>query len=259
MSELAALQGRFMRWLLQGDPELAADVADDGRLPLQTRLEVYRNAYGLRLAEALADSYPAVHTLLGDARFDALARSYIEAHPSTYRSIRWFGDRLAAYLAERAPWCEQPILAEMAAFEWALRDAFDAADAAPLARADLAALPPQAWAGLRLDFHPSVQRLDLQWNTVQLWQAIDDGREPVAPERGPYPVGWVIWRRELRTWFRSLEVDEAWALDRMRAGAPFAEVCAGLVEWIDEAYVPERAAALMARWLIDGKVIGAHA
>ncbi len=99
-------------------------------------------------------------------------------------------------------------------------------------------------------------RLDLAWNTVRLWQAIDAQEAPIPPEPLAHPVGWVIWRRDLRTWFRSLEADEAWALDRMHEGWPFAEVCAGLLEWIDEPSVPERAAGLITRWLADGMITG---
>ncbi len=257
MPDLSGVQQRFVDWLLHTDPAFAGDVADDGRIPLETRLGIYRNAYALRLMEALMDAYPALHTLLGDARFEDLARAYIDAHPSSYRSIRWFGDRMAAFLRDRPPYREQPVLAEMAAFEWALRGAFDAADVRPLTRAALAGIPPEAWAGLRFVFHPSLARLDLGWNVPRLWRAIDAGEAPVPPEAAEYPVGWAIWRRDLRTWFRSLEVDEAWALDRMRAGAAFAEVCAGLAEWIDEPYVPERAAGFVAQWLGDGLIVTA--
>ena len=253
--DLPRIQKRFLDWLLQGDRSFAADVADGGRIPLDTRLAIYRNAYVLRLVEALADSYPALHTLVGDDAFDALARAYIELHPSTYRSIRWFGDRMADFLRRHPPYREQPVLAEMAAFEWALRGAFDAADTPSLAREVLAALPSDAWAGLRFAFHPSLSRLDLSWNAPRLWQAIDAGEAPILPEENPHPIGWLVWRNDLRTWFRSLEVDEAWAIDRMREGTPFAEVCAGLTEWIDEDWVPERAAGFVAQWLGDGLIV----
>jgi len=255
MPELATLQHHFVDWLLEGDEGFAADVLDDGRLPLATRLGIYRNAYRVRLQEALMDSYPALHTLLGDARFEALTLDYIQAHPSAFRSIRWFGDRMAEHLRTHADYRDQPVVAEMALFEWSLRSVFDAADATPMEQAVLAALAPERWAGLRLAFHPSLRSLELEWNPVRLWQAIDAGEPPLAPQRADYPMSWILWRRELRSYFRSLEVDEAWALAQMRAGADFASVCAGLSEWIDEANVPARAASFIAGWLQEGLLI----
>ena len=56
-------------------------------------------------------------------------RSFIAAHPSVHRSIRWYGSELADFLIDRPPFAEQPILSELARFEWTLAEVFDAADA----------------------------------------------------------------------------------------------------------------------------------
>ena len=56
---------------------------------------------------------------------------------------------------------------------------------------------------------------------------------------------WVIWRQELKTYFRSLPVDEAWAIDTAVAGGTFTEICEGLTEWIDAQNVAVHAAGLL--------------
>ena len=86
------------------------------------------------------------------------------AHPSVHRSIRWYGGELADFLARSPPYEEQPILAEVALLEWTLAEVFERADAGPVARGDYPLLIP-AWAALGFEFHPSLRRLELCWNT----------------------------------------------------------------------------------------------
>lgn len=76
------------------------------------------------------------------------------------------------------------------------------------------------------------------------------------PEAGEYPQAWVVWRQDLKNFFRSLSVDEAWALDAVRNGETFATVCEGLCEWIDPQNVALHAAGLMKQWITDSMVSG---
>jgi len=62
---------------------------------------IYRHAYRARLVAALRDNHEVLALALGDEAFDAIAQAYIDAHPSRFASIRWFGDGLA-YAARRA-------------------------------------------------------------------------------------------------------------------------------------------------------------
>jgi len=152
----------------------------------------------------------------------------------TSRSLRYFGHRLSLSL-KTYPLTESfPILVEMAVFEWALREAFDAADENPLDMSDLVAIPLEQWDSVVFTLHPSIQRLNLLWNTPQLWKVIDEESEQIGIEKNDYPNGWLIWRNDLRTWFRSMDVDEAWAVDQLILGANFSEICMGVTEWVDE-------------------------
>ena len=49
----------------------------DHHAPL-ARFNVYRNNTAVSLSEAIADSYPVVHELVGDEFFAAMARAYVE-------------------------------------------------------------------------------------------------------------------------------------------------------------------------------------
>ncbi len=252
---LRDLQQAFQAQVLHGDDALLAQIAP-ARPSAAARLAVYENAYRLRLLEALRTDFPALHTLAGDALFERLGRAYIDAHPSTHFSIRWFGRRLGDFLAASAPWRETPVLAEMAVLEWALTLAFDAADDPVISEADVAALSAEAWPGMRLRFHPSVQRHDFRWNVPELWTAVDQQRPPEPPQTNPQPRAWVIWRRELQNYFRALDNTEAWALDRLRRGADFATLCDGLCERVEPEQVSLRAAGYLKGWVRAGLVAG---
>ncbi len=253
---LRELQRAVKAYVLAGEePALGHVSAPPGADPRE-RLGIYAEAYRLRLIEALATDYPAVHTLVGDEVFDRLARAYIDAHPPEHFSVRWYGRRLPAFLQSTGPYRDQPVLAEMAAFEWHLGEALDAADAAPLERAALTAVPPAKWETLRLAFHPSLRRLDLEWNAPALWSAIQEEQPPRPPERAPAPVPWLLWRQGIRAYFRSLDAPEAEALDAARDGEPFGALCERLAETRSPEDAARQAAAALERWVGEGLVVG---
>jgi hypothetical protein len=251
---LRRLQEDFQGYLLALDARMHPHVLGSAQVSAEERLAIYADAYRLRLLEALDTDYPGLHAMLGDDDFDSMGRAYIAAHPSPYFSLRWFGNRLSEFLRTTEPYSQYPVFAEMAAFEWAKSDAFDAADSEIASIADMAAVPPDAWPGLTFVPHPSLRRLDLRWNVPTVWKAIDAGQEPPTLEENDYPIAWLVWRQDLLTYFRSLNVDEAWALDALQRGETFASICQGLTEWIDAQNVAVHAAGLLKQWLSNGLI-----
>lgn len=257
MPGLKEVQQAFTRHLLSGDATVADYIADGGRLDARARLAVYANAYYARLVEALATDYGVLSAAMGDQRFEVLCHAYIRAQPSRFFSLRWFGRDLAAFVAARNADDDSARLAELARFEWALVDAFDAADVPPLAVEAVAALPADAWPTLRLVFHPSVGTLALAWNTLEVWKALRAGDAPPAWMHLEPSEPCAVWRSELRTRFRPLAADEACALAAARAGADFAHLCELLGDWHgDDAAVAVRAAGLLKCWLSEGMITG---
>jgi hypothetical protein len=185
---LRELQEQLQSHLLHGDPRVQDRIIGTPRVDARTRLAIYGDAYRLRLLEALRVDFPALHTLAGDAEFERIGRAYIDAHPSGHFSIRYFGRRLGEFL-RRDERCRQvAVFAEMAEFEWALGLSFDAPDSGVIGVEDVAAIPPAAWAGMRIALHSSLQRLDLIWNVPGLWNAIADEQAPQAPLAADCPL-----------------------------------------------------------------------
>src|SRR6202790_3350831 len=232
-----------------GGPSSIADaIVDAPPLAVADRLGIYRNAYRVRLIEALGDTYPVLHALLGDEVFVALGEEFVSAHPSVHRSIRWYGGELAEFLGQCPPYAEQPILAELALLEWTLAEVFDAADAEPIPRAAFSAIDASAWSALQFEFHPSLRRLLLHWNTTAVWQAMSHEETPPDPVCADHPVPWLLWRQNLQNYFLSMAADEAAALDLGRSGANFGEICEALAEWLPDDEIPLRAASLLGTW-----------
>jgi len=251
---LRRLQRELQNHLLGGDGSIADAIVDAPPLPIAERLGIYRNAYQVRLIEALDETYPILHGVLGDDDFVALGEEFVAAHPSVHRSIRWYGAELAEFLRGRPPYAGQPILAELALLEWTLTEVFDAADADPVSRAALAAVDPSAWGELRFEFHPSLRRLSMQWNTAPVWQAMSRGDTPPEPVCAEDPAPWVLWRQTLQNYFRSMPADEAAALDAARRGANFAAICETLGQWLAVEEIPLRAASLLGLWADSGMI-----
>jgi putative DNA-binding protein len=159
-SSLALVQRALRRWITEPDgvaAALAADGDPDGRAlralvrgdsgpPALERVQVYANAFFARLRDCLASDFPALARALGPDAFHDLVKTYLMMHPPTQRSLRHAGAQLANHLRTE-PFAEIfgrrcPYAADLARLEWALAEAHGAADATPLSREALAALPP---------------------------------------------------------------------------------------------------------------------
>lgn len=226
-----------------------------------TGLEVYRHAYRARLVAALSDNYTVLARALGDAGFDALGRAYVDARPSRQPSIRWFGDALADFMAEveDEELVPHPALVDFARMDWALRGAFDAAEAPLLEAAALAALGPDDWAGLVLHLHPSVRQVTLAhaiepaWRALREWEPESGADQPELPEPVAHEHTLLAWRQGGETRWRSTEPLEAALLEAVTTGAPFALLCERAAAELGdaEAAAPAVIGALQ-RWLADG-------
>ena len=255
VGSLGDLQRAFQDYVLASSDAFRSAVRDTSKADRNTLLDVYRDGYALRLIEALTTDYPGLMAMAGPADFDYMARAYIAAHPSRHPSVRWYGRGVADFLASTPPYSGTPAASEMARFEWALGEAFDSPDVAPVKAETLMALPPDAWETLSFTALPSLHRLTLTFEAPQAWQR----HEEVEPgdlevERAPEPLGWAIWRPELVSNFRSLEADEAAMLDALVEGRPFPELCEAVAPFTGEEQAPARAAGLL-RALVEGGMI----
>ena len=95
---------------------------------------------------------------------------------------------MAEFLAADAEYSRAPMLAEMARWEWAMAAVFDAADAEPIGIGAFAQIAPEDWAGLRFEWSPAVQVLELEWNVPAAVESRDRGQRGAAGSRCTSPA-----------------------------------------------------------------------
>ena len=255
MTTLVNLERQFQSYLLHSNQDIFQHVVSTSKIPADIRLAIYENAYRARLHEALVTNYPVLQNHLGSDPFEELSYAYIDENPSQYRSIRWFGDQLAHYLQHHRHYKEYTYLAELAAFEWTMALVFDAADCDVLQLEDMQHIAPNDWSTMRLSVHPSLHRLSLSSNVVQLWQAFNENMTPLEPSSSATKTEWVLWRKDLISQYSSIAKDEAWAIDAIISHLTFGELCEGLCQWVDEEDAGMRAASLLKGWITAGLLI----
>jgi hypothetical protein len=164
--------------------DFAAALLDAGRAPPAglrvwngsdpaRRFGVHRNNVVVALTQALADTFPVIRQLVGEAFFDAMAGAYLRAQPPRSSVLAHWGEGFADWLSGFAPARGLPYLADMARLERARVAAWQAADAPALTAdelhprlADAAALP-----GARVLLHPSCRVLRSPYDVHALWAA----------------------------------------------------------------------------------------
>jgi hypothetical protein len=159
------------------------------------RFAVYRNNVVTSLVDALADGYPVVQQLVGDAFFAAMARAYVTGQPPRSPVLGDWSDTFAKFIADFEPAACLPYLADVARLERARVHAFHAADAPTLDAAGIAAplSDPASLARARVAFHPSVRVLDSPFAIVSLWAA-HQGHGDIAQVDPSAPEAALVFR-----------------------------------------------------------------
>lgn len=192
----------------------AAGVAPDDILKtsgelLADRLAVYEGGHRARLVEALANDYPALQRVLGEAAFASLTVRYERRFPSTSHDLGRLGRHLARFLEADPLTRDLPFLPDLARLEWALAEAFVAADEAPVTWAALAALGPDAVADRVLRLKAGTALVRSAWPVSEIWRLRDrtDAEVDLAVEGRPEAV--VIHREGLELRIRAVSESEA--------------------------------------------------
>jgi hypothetical protein len=158
-------------------------VAAGPPLAPRARLGIYRFAYSARLREVMANDFPGVRRLVGEAAFDDLVTAYVAAHPSRHPNLSQLGRHFPAFLARRRGRRRRVAVVAVATFELALCRAFDAADASSLDAAALTALAGRAPEHVQLSLQPSVRLLAVPYDVGAWYETPPAGQRRPAPAR----------------------------------------------------------------------------
>ena len=134
------------------------------------RLEIYNRQYWFRVMDVVAQDYPALNSVLGPKRFEALVVAYLRENPSTCFSLRNLGGKLPAWLAHNSALVGQrhQLAVDVARLEWAYVEAFDRAALSPIGAAEAANTVPSSVLALQ----PHLQLLKLRYPVDEIVLAV---------------------------------------------------------------------------------------
>jgi Putative DNA-binding domain len=223
-----AANGRPMR-------KVAAEfIKPNDRLTSFERLEIYNRQYWFRVLSSFAEDFPGLRAVLGDRRFDALAKAYIVDCPSRSFTLRNLCSRLEPWLRKHPSWAgpRKKLALDMVRLEWAHIEAFDGKAEPALTLEDLAGATP---AELRLRLQPYIQLLDLRYPVNDLLLAVRDDEDTdfasnafnerrkrmkvlAVAHLKPSPIFLAVHRLDDSVYFRRLDREEFIILNEVRHG-----------------------------------------
>ncbi|MCF4164973.1 DNA-binding domain-containing protein [Zavarzinia compransoris] len=192
---LADFQARFAASLRGGtaDPALLALIGGGG-VPAANRLSLHRNHVRTTLSAALALHFPVVACLVGEAGFAALATRFIADCPPDDPRLALFGARFPGFLARLPELAALPMVAEVAAFEWARHRAALAPAVAPFEAMRLASMGPDAIDALRLALLPGVSIVETAHAVDHIWEINQAGRDGTPGRTIAESRRLLVWR-----------------------------------------------------------------
>lgn len=251
MNTLRAVQQAMLQAVMAPAALPPPDVRGDTIASAESRMAIYQHGYRARLHDALGHEFPGLRCMASHY-FSPLLYAYIDACPSQHYNIRWHGAGIADFLRHTQP--DKPQWAEMAAFDWAISTAFDAADEPMPDPAELSSVPAESWASLRLFLQSNLRLLTGRYNVETFRRAIDKQTSRPRLRRFAAPRHFMVWRHAMTVHYRRLGDDEHDILGAAQRGEPFANLCARLASRHSESTAVPRMVALLQTWLRDGLV-----
>jgi len=249
----AAMAGAIMRPLaardrMQKSSAVVANaiIAPNDRLTSFERLEIYNRQYWFRILDCFYDDYPGLRAVLGDRKFDRLARAYLARYPSESFSLRNLGRRVEGFLRAEPKWAapHQRLALDMVRIEWANIVAFDEAAKPTIDIDDLLGRDPSK---VRLALQPYITLLEVRYPVDDLLIAAKKGDDRLRSEasnavalqhkrarrisfRGlkPQPLYIAVHRMECSVYYKSLTREQFAVLQALQQGASIEKACAFL-------------------------------
>lgn len=257
MLNLENIQKEFQEAIMKLKPETPTFFVSTKKISADERFDVYSQGYRLRLIECLEANFPVLAKYLGEDAFFELGLGYLYEYPSQNPSVRWFGHKFSEFIGETEKYGDNHFLIELAKFEWTITLVFDGPDFPSLSFSDLSQISPENWSDLVFSFHPSLYRLELNWNSARIWEAGLHEKKLPKPKKLTSPQSWMLWRKNLEVSLSLLEAQEAKILDLALRGETWSTLCEALLENMSEEEIPNYIAPLFQKWVLQGLIVDA--
>ena len=214
-------------------------IKPNDRLTSFERLEIYNRQYWFRVLAALGEDFPGLRAVLGQRRFDAMARAYLIANPSRSFTLRNLGSGMESWLRVNPKWAgpHQELALDIARLEWADIEAFDGKTEPALRPDDLSiAAGPR----MKLTLQPYVRLLSFSYPVDDLLLEVRKEDEDTDfasntfqehPKRKrvravaklkPAPIFLAVHRIDYSVYFRRLDQEEFSILTALHHGKTLA-------------------------------------
>ncbi|MFN0193924.1 MAG: putative DNA-binding domain-containing protein [Aestuariivirga sp.] len=187
MSDLETLQNRMTASILGGPIEETSPELHHGG-----RLSIFRNNTFLSLTRSLMTTFPVTVRLADERFFAYAAHEFISFHPPGEARLSVYGRNFPSFLA-RFPACRgYPIIAEMAAFEWAIQSCLNDTEqeAAPIS----AMRSAQNGVLTQISLQPNLRFIVSRWPLIDIWAGHRNVGEPSAIQFSRSPCRAAILR-----------------------------------------------------------------
>lgn len=176
---------RLQRWVVEhlqsrrGLPQSEAvsreargRLTGNDRLSPVEQLEIYREQFWLRHTSSLVEDFPGIGGILGQADWEKLVESYLEAHSPRGWTLRELGRHFPEHVARQQDLPHHALCRDMARLEWCFIELFDAADRPGLDFAKLASLAPGSLETGQIVLSPALELLEVSYPVADLRQQL---------------------------------------------------------------------------------------
>jgi hypothetical protein len=161
-------------------PRAGPWIQQDSLSSARQRLNVYADAYFLRLHEVLEQDFPRTRQLLGDSFFQNFVRAYLQECPSKVFNINEVGQHLSTFAGQLVLSDDFPFLPSLVDLEWQMvRLTWNPSPGSGFSLANLGDQDPET---IYLTLNPSLRFLKSYWPLDQLEKA------PPQKHYVPFPL-----------------------------------------------------------------------
>lgn len=251
------LQTQSLFWQLTQNPRGVAAVLKD--LPLTylsdflhgsneddcvTRMEIYTQAYFIRIYESLLEDYPATLAVLGEEKFQQLCRDYLQACPSTNFDLTMTSAQLPEFLHSHEHAREQTWLRDLARLEWENIAVMRTLDPSPLTVKSLQSYPAESWGRLKFTRIVASRLLHVDVEAHARWRQYL--KLPATTYR-ENPTHVLIWRKGFDSHSQLIDKTENEILQILSRPISFQEICDHIAHFYPGN--THKAAAFLQNWL----------
>jgi len=171
MLSLREVQTAFCAAILSEDADPMLGLALEDGIPVERRIQIYRNNNRVGSFETLQATYPVIERLGGTDWFRQSAARYQRGFPSRSGDLQYLGERYPEFLRADLADTEYAYFADVAALEWAYQEALTAEERPPVDLGVLRSIAPQDYERLLFVPRPAVRLVESPYPIFAIWQA----------------------------------------------------------------------------------------